>query len=242
MGKRTIIVLGVLLAMVVGLIGWQLWTRQRFVYEGKNLNAWLEQYGTSHWLGNARRGSAEQAEQAIRSFGTNAIPVYLNMISTHESPLKLKLLRFWPGMTAKLEHRAGEQRRRGAYGIAVLKGDAQPAVPALVNLLNHKDPDVRYCAVFALRSLGPVSSNALPALINCLNDSEFTVRDDAILALGTIHQQPERVVPLLRKVAETSSDAILSSDAKSALREFGIDPDAPQTARQVTNNAENRNP
>ena len=74
-------------------------------------------------------------------------------------------------------------------------------------MLNDKNPDVRYTAVFALRSLGPVASDALP---------------DAILGLGEIHQEPERVIPILVKLLdEPQSPQGFRYDALWALRQFG---------------------
>ena len=95
-------------------------------------------------------------------------------------------------------------------------------IAALIALLNDKHPDVRYVSVFALRCLGPVASDALPSLIKCLDDPEFTVQDDAVMGLGTIHQEAERVVPILIQFIEKHrTDQILYRDAIDSLRMFG---------------------
>lgn len=212
---------------IAGVISWQVSRQREPRYQGIRLTVWLKQYGTNHWS-TGRDGPLEkEAQAAIRQVGTNAIPLYLSIMSARESPLKRKLLALAPRpLVARLHLRSlYSYRLLGAYGLIALGPDAKPAVPALMGLLTDKDAQVRYPAVFALRCLGPAASDALPSLITCLKDPEFIVRDEAVLALGTIHQQPDQVVPILVGVLDQAwnpqNSAILWLDAMSALREFG---------------------
>jgi hypothetical protein len=147
------------LVAVIGVIVWQVLRLREPVYQGKGLSVWLVQYGTNHW--SAGRGDEfdKQAETAIRQIGTNAIPMYLSIITTRESPLELKLLSLVPKRWLARFHLRSiyNYRHLGAYGLIGLGVEAKPSVPALSALLNDKNPEVRYIAVFALRSLGPVA-------------------------------------------------------------------------------------
>lgn len=231
MRKRVHIALGILLIVVAGVIAWQVLREREPVYGGKRLSFWLMQYGTNHWSGGVGGEVDKATENAIRQIGTNAIPIYSEMMASKESSLTIKLLSSMPNRWFTWAHlpssgdyrqKVEMRRRLGAYGFIALDRDARPAVPALIGLLKDEHADVRYVAVFALRSLGPVASDALPSLIKCLDDPEFTVRDDAVMGLGTIHQQPERVIPILIQFVEKNrSERILCRDAMDSLRMFG---------------------
>ncbi|MGA2659663.1 MAG: M56 family metallopeptidase [Verrucomicrobiota bacterium] len=115
----------------------------------ERLRFWLEQYAMS--------GSAElerQAQTAIRQIGTNAIPIYLSMISTNAP------------------HDSAEQYHQMARaGFSALGPAARPAVPALVDLLNNNDDvDVRSTTAFCLGAIGPMAHEAVPALTKCLRN------------------------------------------------------------------------
>jgi hypothetical protein len=227
MRKRVYIALAVVLVALAGVIAWQVLREREPVYQGKPLRVWLVQYGTNHWSAGRNGELDRQAEAAIQHLGTNAIPLYLKIITTRESSLKLKLLALVPKRWLARFHlrSVNNYRHLGAYGLIALGADAKPSVPALIALLNDKNPDVRYAAVFALRSLGPVAGDALPSLIKCLKDPDFRVQSDAILGLGEIHQEPERVIPILVKLLDEPQNPqhseIIRSDAIWSLRHFG---------------------
>lgn len=231
MRKRVYVALAVFLVAIGGVGVWQVLRLWEPVYQGRSLRVWLKQYGISryswYWLPGGTVESGKQAETAIRQIGTNAIPTCLKMMTTRESPLKLKLLALVPQRWLDRFHMPSryDYRILGAYGLIALGADEKSSVPALVALLNDKDPGVRYPAVFALRSLGPVAGDALPSLINCLKDPEFAVQSDAILGLGEIRQEPERVIPILVKFLDEPQNPqhsiIIRADAIWSLRQFG---------------------
>jgi hypothetical protein len=224
-GRRIVLVAGAILASVF--LAWMFSTKREPVYQGKSLTTWLHQYHTNRWPLD------KEAEAAIRHFGTNASPVLLQLMSTRESAVTLKLLAIVPKkLQAQFQgptvndyvHKVSGCRRVGAAGFMTLGEQARPTVPNLIALLDDKNKDVRYLAVFALRCLGPVARDALPALTNCLSDPEFAVRDDAVMALGTMRAEPERVVPLIIAFLEKyRSDHILSRDAIYSLMQFKAD-------------------
>ncbi len=221
---------GLIIALLLGVIWLVLSGPHEPVYQRRPLSNWLDQYGTNHW--SARHGDLEhEAETAIRQIGAKAVPTLLNMMSARESPFKTNILGHVPKSwlvrlhlpsVADYHHQLGERRRHGAFGFVALGPDARPFIPALVRLLDDTNADVRYVSVFALRSLGPVAKESLPSLIKCLDDPEFTVRDDAVMGLGTIHEDPERVIPILRNfIGKNRGNPILCQDAMAALGRFG---------------------
>ena len=198
MRNRVYIALAVVLAMLAGGIAWQVLSQREPVYQGKPLRFWLRQWATTN-LDGGGGNIGRQTEAAIRQLGTNVIPLYLDILTTRESALKLRLLTLVPSRWAGQlpTSNVHEDRLLGAYGLIALGTDSKPAVPALMTFLNDDDPDVRAAAAFTLQGLGPVASDALPSLIICLQDPSYTVQYHAILAIGQIHQDPQRVIPLL---------------------------------------------
>jgi hypothetical protein len=233
MRLQRVLAVGFFIVIAVGLICWAL-SRQELEYQGKSLRYWANQYGSNHWTA-PNNELDKQAEMAIRSIGTNAIPSLLKMMATTESRIRLNVTGAVPKKWLGFLHIDGpsEYRRKiyeyeagGAYGLIALDEDAQAAVPALIGLLGNKDPNVRYHAVFALRSLGRVASSALPDMIKCLDDPEFTVRDDAVIGLGTMATEPGAVIPILIELLQKYRTnqihgAIICDDAMHALWGFG---------------------
>jgi hypothetical protein len=225
--NRKILLVALVIIGSVGLL-WLVSRPREPIYQGRDLTFWLDQYGSNHW---SNTELDREAEFAIRHFGTNCIPAYLQMISTHPSSLTINFLARIPprwstrlhilsmsGYASKLQL----LRRRGSCGLAALGADAKTAVPALITLLNDPHSDVRYVSVYTIRCLGPVARDALPSVIKCLNDPEFTVRDDAVAALGTLHEDPEKTVPLLIDFLDKNrNNQFLRQDALGALGQFG---------------------
>lgn len=230
MRKRLQIALAVLLIAIAGVIAWRvLHSREREpVYQGKRLSVWLEQYGTNHFPTVRDGPLGKEAETAIRQIGTNAIPTYLRMITTRESPLKLKLMALVPMRWLTRLHVRGvyDYRWRGAFGLIALGKDAKSAFPSLFGVLNDKDEWLRFMAGFTLESLAPVTrDDLLPFLKKCLEDPDVMVQSEAIRVLGQIHQEPERVIPilveLLAKLQSPQHPIGMRIDTIRALRQFG---------------------
>jgi HEAT repeat protein len=66
------------------------------------------------------------------------------------------------------------------------KGDAAQVVPALIEALNDKEPDVRRSAAIGLGNYGEQAKEAIPALEKVLNDPDARVREAAGKALARI--------------------------------------------------------
>jgi HEAT repeat protein len=75
-----------------------------------------------------------------------------------------------------------------------------PALPALIDALRDRNPDVRNRAAQALARMGPPAKPAVPELIVALHDSDWQVRRSAARALGQIGVAAEEAVPALIEV------------------------------------------
>ncbi|HEV7927369.1 MAG TPA: HEAT repeat domain-containing protein [Verrucomicrobiae bacterium] len=201
------------------------------VYQGKLLTGWLEQFGTNHWSVAHGGDLDRQAEAALQHIGTNAVPIYFQMMTTRGSPIMLKLLTLLPKSWLARFHAPGLMEYRnqiytrnslGAYGFVALGEKAKPFVPALIALNSDEDRLHRRLAIFVLSRLGPTASEALPEFIKCLNDPDEPTRDIAATGLGEIHQVPEKSVPILMDFFEKfHKDAYHEMSSHEAIRSIG---------------------
>ncbi len=67
-----------------------------------------------------------------------------------------------------------------------LEGGADQSMPALLNLLNDSDPDIRGVAIQSLGSLGTQAIQVVPAITLAFADPSFAVRWRATNALRII--------------------------------------------------------
>ncbi len=232
--RKAIISLTLLTAAVAGL-AWLYFLRSgEPVYQGKPLTVWLQQFGTNHWSAGHGGDLDRQAEAALQHIGTNAVPIYLQMMTAKESPLRVKVLTLIPKPWLARFHVSGVDEYRnqinsrnhlGTFGFVALGAQAKPFVPALMALNSDEDQGTRYYAVFTLRCLGPMANAALPVMLACLKDPQPSVRVEAAKFFGEIQQQPEQSVRVLMDFIEQyRTDRIHwfpSYDAIRSLAKFG---------------------
>jgi HEAT repeat protein len=232
MGQRRLIIIAILTTLLMARLAWTAFRSREPVYQGKPLGGWLQQLEENRWPPLADNPKFKQAETAIRQIGTNAIPIYLDMIASQESSFRVKLLTKTPRQLLKKLHiqNGGEYeltlyRRRyaGAYGLIALGPDAKSAVPALITLIEDPQPSIRTTALFAVRELGPVAGDALSSLIKCLQSPEPQDQTDAVECLGTIHRDPQRVIPILLDYITQHQDPVQRAYAIEAISMFGSD-------------------
>ena len=192
------------------------------VYQGKRLSEWLDQYEASLL---ARDQTTEQASSALRHIGTNALPVFLRMVSVRDSALKRKLLPLAEkqSMVSLRIRRDDYYHTMASFGFGALGPIAKPAVPRLVILLSDKDPNVRAAAANALAGIGPEAGVAVPALLQCLDDrNNGILQIQSMMALGAIHKNAELAVPVLTQYLDGSrKDWDYASFAIQALGLYG---------------------
>jgi HEAT repeat protein len=199
-----------LVLFLVGLVREALRSREP-AYQGKSLSVWLRQFEeakvnspTSRYHLSPTEFQAQFVEpthDALRHMGTNALPRLLSLLRAQNSPLqqraeallgRLPFIRWRPP--------SQELRRSMALsGFSALGTNAQPAVPALIALLNNKDGEIRKYAAWCLGSVGPAAEQAVPALIQHLADLDSAVGESAESSLGRIHRKPELVIPVLKE-------------------------------------------
>jgi hypothetical protein len=193
------------------------------MYQGKPLSFWLDQYYINASIPGARNAKREEASDAIRQIGTNAIPIFLGMLREKDVPFGQKL-----GGLLHRDHIAGIRLRnaldrniRGEYGFSVLGGDASNAVPALIDIF-EKDisTDSMVHAGFALASLGSAAKPAIPPLLRALTNSNLLVRKAAMTPLARIHDDPEKIVPVLIQCCQ-DTNRYISSMAIYGLKDYG---------------------
>jgi hypothetical protein len=84
------------------------------------------------------------------------------------------------------------------------------------SLLEALHSDTIYVREAAIRSLGRIGSRkAVPRLIERLGSRSFAIKSSAILSLGEIRDAD--AIPYLKEVAEQDADALLRSEALSAI-------------------------
>ena len=126
------------------------------MYQGKPLSRWLN-YRTA-LKPMPRKIQEQEADDAVRQVGTNALSTLLRMLRAKESRWKTELM-YWaqrqPIITMDYT-RADEWNWAARRGFEVLGAKAQSAVPALIEIANQNiSPESQYWAIDALGFIGP---------------------------------------------------------------------------------------
>ena len=152
----------------------------------------------SEWLAACRPGEGpwdvgREAERAVRSIGTNALPFLLEWIRYELPPRRARLLRLATFHTgddcgAKIVFRKaaieGDWVRKAemaGLGFVILNTNGALAIPQLEALMrNNRKPEVGLRAIYAL---GDIGGPAITALTNALADPKQTNRIEIMVAL-----------------------------------------------------------
>lgn len=113
-----------------------------------------------------------------------------------------------PNLIACLKDREADVRRAAAFALARMGSLAEPAVPALTELVAG-DPQkaVRKEAAKTLGGLGPKAVAAVPALIKSLQDSDAEIRLQSAITLGQIGPDASAALPeLIKATKEKNND------------------------------------
>lgn len=128
----------------------------------------------------------ERDQEAIRHFGTNALPFELKLCRAKDSALQKQLLK-WAGDDGRLcgfqldSARKAHMRSWQLFG--VLGPVAKPAVPSLVSLLEDEDHEVVITAGADLIAIG---ADAIPPLTAALTNQNVQIRERAAAILGKL--------------------------------------------------------
>lgn len=99
-------------------------------------------------------------------------------------------------------------RPRVAFVLGEMGPDAEPAVEALVELIDAPSRQTQREALLALAKIGPAAEVAVPALIKALEQHESTCRYGTVYALGQIGSAAEPAKPALLKLTESDDDTL----------------------------------
>jgi hypothetical protein len=181
-------------------------------YEGKPLSTWLKSYAGGCVLSTTTfldfnlttKQKVEEANEAVRAIGTNAMPTLLRMLREKDSALKIKFQDtigrriFVLNVTGQprvinLRCATAEQRNLMAlYAFWQLGTNAHSAVPELTEIAKKKvTPESQLCAIHALGGIGPAARAAVPLLTQWATNADDTLCGCAIFNLRWI--DPEAV-------------------------------------------------
>lgn len=97
------------------------------------------------------------------------------------------------------------------------------AVPALIEALKDKNPDIRFCAALTLFSIGWEAKAAVPALITALKDTNVLVRGYAADTLGQIGRDASEALTALISTTK-DENAWVRMNAVDALAKLRQEP------------------
>ena len=128
---------------------------------------------------------------AIRAIGTNGIPTLLRLIQAHDPPWKAKMISFLNRQKIiHLDIRDARRRRElGIEGFYILAELARPAVPDLIQLTYHREPDTRLAALNSLLRVPAGKEIHVAVLTRLLQDTNSDVSLAA--AFGFAENYPE---------------------------------------------------
>ena len=129
MNKRLSIALLVLLLAGLAVAIGSRFYRSEPEYQGKKLTAWLaEVQNRDDW----QFADQEKVRQAVKQFGTNAIPFLVETLEAEDAEVKQKIgVWLHDKLGLKINFQSpSEIRERARFGFLVLGRAAEPAIPA----------------------------------------------------------------------------------------------------------------
>jgi HEAT repeat protein len=218
--RRRLIFAALFVAVLAGLMWSLLHPRETEpIVDGRPLSSLLDYYVSCQ--SDAQR---KQADQALDTVGTNALPTLLRMLRRADSPFKRKAMELVQKQHVIPVHYTPAERQNQAAYFAFLRlgGRASAAVPALMAIYEQRcSPFSRQCAAGSLRAIGPAANVAIPVLKRGMADTNTLVRCDTLMALSQM--QPELTMPALTN-ALSDPDAKVRFFACSALEWMGRSP------------------
>ena len=225
MNNRVRVVIGFLLASVLGLLVWRAPGPREPFFEGRSLTSWLERHvPTSAADPPYNSPGWKKADEALLRIGTNGIPTLLKMIRAKDPPLlMLKLLETarrhrWMGINYRY---ASSRQEEAEYAFKVLGTNAVPAVPELIKIYEENvSASSRMCAALALGHIGRGAQAAVPVFLRHFTHTNADVRYYAVSAMMSIGGEPNVVVPALASALK-DSDVRVRWNTLVALSNFG---------------------
>ncbi len=225
MKKRVGIISGLILALILGLLVWQSIGPREPVYQGRKLSSWLYHHvASSAAIPRYNSPGWREADQALHTIGSNAVPTLLKMMRAKDPPPPvLKLLDAAGRHPWTHIHyvRASARNEEAEYAFRVLGTNGVNAVPELVRIYEENiSPSSQSYTARSLQNIGPGAREALPVLIRRFHDPDTHVRFCAVSAVMSIGGDADVVIPALTDALKDSSVDV-RWNALSGLSRFG---------------------
>ncbi len=177
-------------------------------YRGRTLTSWLAEPVRNNdlvWM-----GTGPATVHAIREIGAKGIPTLVNLLRTQDSTFHDLLAELSQKHLLPMSIVPAEDcREMAAYGFMVLREDARPAIPALVECLSDEHGRTRAAAVFCLGRVGRGSPEATAALLkhfdwtmstNSSGRCDPAERYGTAIALGAMGPSARAAIPQIAKL------------------------------------------
>jgi hypothetical protein len=188
MRRRHLIALALFVAVVLTTAIWMNVRSPEPTFEAKPLTYWLDELDNSS-------APASKAEKAIRTIGTNGIPVLFHLIRAKDPPPFVATMAKIVGVeTPYAESSHGKAMR----GFELLGTNGCSAVPGLIEILQSNYGDSSVIATLgSLSFIGPAAEPAIPFIVQHIKDPHPLARHNAVQALGEIRGQFHLTIPAL---------------------------------------------
>lgn len=194
-----------LLAAILLALGGSIFLRLRSepTYEGKSVSYWFQEYCRSGQEMNYDALRREEAADALRHLGTNAVPYLVGraFAAAYVPPNPTRFQRFFNGLLVALGLpqivSAPVMREEAPFALDDIK---PPAVQLLLLLKGHLqsgDQFERRQSMFILGSAGGDAGLVVPFLDAGLKDKDSRTRRLALQSLGWLGPRAEAAVPTL---------------------------------------------
>ena len=225
-------------------VRWPAVPHEEPVYQGKPLSYWVIRAGDI-----GLNGAHQDAIEAIRAIGSNAVPFLLDWMPHYETTRRSGLsevqasggidIAWWALGTegrSAIPHLASilnqPQRTRDDYSvwtksaIAISYLGPEAITPMLTAATNMQGQHEVWELIHNFGNLGTNGAPAVSALIQWAQDPDYFVRDGVVSALGNIGQRPDLALPVILNALEHDSDGMVRRDAAEALGCFARDSEA----------------
>jgi len=211
---RVLIVLAVLIVLILGIA--LLLPSRPPQYQGRTLFEWVQAL-PNNYPSRLQRGPPNDAQEALRHIGSNAIPYLIPMLRARDSAfvedIKCRLDKY-PFINFAYHH-AWQDRIDALKAVAVLGPVAQATIPEASNILTQ-GLEVN----LALGALDAVGPKALPALLHALTMTNNNARFTAAFMLTQFREQSAQIVPAFMVYLDDPDPGFRAEVAKG-LRGFG---------------------
>ena len=211
--RRTVIIGIAVLAIAAFGAWWWPKSQDQPVYRGKTLSAWLDE---RHEPCPGTVVLTEEAEEAVRAIGTDAIPPLMNWLRASDSSdnqiANMVVWRFGVPLRVPGSY---EMQTRAAYGLAALGPVAKPAFPEIA-MIALKDAHNEGQRLNALNALTNCDADTMRLLAAGLKNPDRGIRLSAISALFHIRVAPDEVcLPALEEALEDQDVQVRASASRT---------------------------